>query len=62
MTQVDPVIDLRFVMATTLVIVHELGRELIPQHLLINVDIDQVVHSPRIYIWTHSQCDQTTIG
>ena len=51
MILVDPVIDLRFVMATTLVIVHELGRELIPEKkdLLITVDIVLAVHSPRIF-------------
>ena len=42
MVLVDPVNDLRSVMATTLTI-----------YLLISVDIHQVVHSPRLIVWTY---------
>ena len=42
MVLVDPVNDLRSVMATTLTI-----------DLLISVDIDQVVHSQRLFVWTY---------
>ena len=42
MVLVDPVNDLRSVMATTLTI-----------DLLIRVDIDQVVHSQRLSVWIY---------
>ena len=42
MVLVDPVNDLRSVMATTLTI-----------YLLISVDIHQVVHSQRLIVWTY---------
>ena len=42
MVLVDPVNDLRSVMATTLTI-----------DLLISVDINQVVHSQRLIVWTY---------
>ena len=42
MVLVDPVNDLRSVMATTLTI-----------DLPIRVDIDQVVHSQRLFVWTY---------
>ena len=42
MVLVDPVNDLRSVMATTLTI-----------ELPIRVDIDQVVHSQRLFVWTY---------
>ena len=42
MVLVDPVNDLRSAMATTLTI-----------DLLISVDIDQVVHSQRLFVWTY---------
>ena len=42
MVLVEPVNDLRSVMATMLIM-----------DLLIRVDIDQVVHTPRLFVWTY---------